>query len=1180
VGDVATARDIGVLGPLALGADGAVLGAKQSRLLAGLALEANRAVSADRLAVVLWGKDSAGGASATLHSHVSRLRRHLEQAGSGARVVTAGSGYRLEVETDGLDALAFEDLLRAGELRAALALWRGPAYADLADDDTAQAEAARLHALRLAAQEDLIDALIAQGRLAEALADLETLVRQHPYRDRLWAALILARYRAGRQAEALEAFQTYRRTLDTELGLEPSAVLLELQQRVLSHDPGLMPAAAEQQPAVMPPAEEPVAELKLVTVLLAGQRLEAHADPEDLAEAAEPVLTRLVEVVHQYGGTVLSARPSGVLAVFGAPAAAEDHALRACLAAEQMRSGLVAVAIESGEVLLRDVRSDSSHGYDAVGAPVEQTRRAQQLAPVGGVLVGPVAHRLVEGLVLSSRAEEPWRLLDEVVSTTAWDARAQRGLSSLVGRDDELGLLLDLAEQAAISGGRVAGLVGDPGVGKSRLAYELTTRVPPGWSVLTVAASPLDVAVPFQPLVPVLRELPEVPALAALLARPVEPEWQRLDPGVQRRRTITAIAELLLSQADAGPLLLLVEDAHWLDGETLAVLDVLVDRISSAAVLLVVTYRPEHDPGWANRSQFTLVRVDPLQSRHSAELAAVLLGDDPSVQALRAQLAGWTGGVPLFLEESVRELRETGTLSGQHGGYVLEQSAEPLRLPPRVHGVLAARIDRLPAQQKRLLQAASVVGAEGDLSLLAAVLGTGREQVEDDLPGLHRADLLYERRHRSERRFVFKHALVHDTAYASLPRSQRRALHGRAVDALDSPDQDDALERMAHHALHAERWAQAADLNRRAGERALQACAYREAIALLTKSLEAQRRLPPDPDREIDLLVSLRPALHATSQFDEAQAHLLRAEELAATRDRHGQLVRIVLHRCYVLHTRGHMAAALEANDRALALALEGDEPLLVAEARLALGQCRTMAGDPRPAVEALTPDMAARIAAPFERLGMAGTRPLFAWSLLAMSQAMLGDFDQADRSAAEAEAVAAMVQRPIDSVVAAWARGALELQRDRPDLALPVLRSAFALCADSGLPLMSRWITPPLAEALIAAGEHDEARALLTDMLSAGVAAKVPLWQAHAHLGLARLGTDATSHAQQAISLSEQWGYPLWGVIGRRLLAEATGSAAVAQEALHEAERIGAKPEQARLVALIASLVLEPATD
>ncbi len=1244
-------RDIAVLGPLLVGPDGVVLGDKQRRLLSALALAANRTVTLDRLMFTLWG-DAAGANAATAHSHISRLRRHLERACSGARIETAARGYRLVVEAAGMDALQFEDLLgrararkpidpeRLSELRTALGLWRGPAFTDLADDDEAQAEAARLEELRVGAYEDLADTLLDLGRPGEAQAELETLVRRYPYRDRLWSALILARYRAGRQAEALDAYQVYRRALDEELGLEPSAALVQLHRDVLEQAPHLLrpdpvPAPEIREPPPAPELREPagtgpVTELKLVTVLALaapdGRSLtdaltrrggDPPADPEQRAEALDALVARLVSVVHELGGTVLQADSSGVTSVFGAPAATEDHALRACVAAERLvhepaeTIGLqsLSAAIESGQVVLKAFRTDTAQGYDAVGSPVDRARAGQRTAPAGTVLVGPGTSRLTEGLLVTTPLgagpgpAEPggeWRALASVASSSTWEARARRGLTTFVGRERELSALLRLVDAVKAGSGQVVGVVGDPGVGKSRLVYELTRRVPALWAVQTVAANPLDVAVPFRPLLGPIADLrargrtssgpadrDRETALGSLLEvaeqSPALDAWERLDPGVRRRRTISAIADLLIDQAAEGPLLLVVEDAHWLDGESLAVLDTLVDRISSAQVLLVVTYRPEHDPGWSNRPQFELVRLSPLSVGESGELAGSLLGDHPSVAPLRRQLATWTGGVPLFLEESVRELLEGARLNGAPGHYVLDLDAPPLRLSARIHGVIAARIDRLPAGEKRLLQAAAVIGFEGDVTLLAAVLGVDPDQVDRDLPGLQRADLLFERRSRGRRHYVFKHALVLDTAYASLARSQRRLMHARVMDALaGDPDAygGTSLERLAYHATQAERWAESLDLNRRAGERALHRCAYLEAGALLTQALEAQRRLPPDVDREIELLIQLRPALHAVSDIDTALQHLVRAEELAANTGPDDRLVHILLNRAYLLVTRGDLREGVPVAERALDLAQRLGDPLLVAESRLAVGQGLVFGGDPAGTVAVLAPDMAVRMAAPLdERLGMAGTRPVFAQAWIAIATAMLGDFATAEEHVAHADRLGRLVDRPIDLVVGALARGVLELERERPLEALPALEVAQARCADAGMSLIGRWVTPVLAQALTELGEYERAEGWLLDVLRAGESSRVPLWETAGHVGLARVALAlgepdvAAEHATRAGELAAAWGYPATTVISLHLLARAADAsgqperaAALAAEALAEADRIGLRPEAARI--------------
>jgi tetratricopeptide (TPR) repeat protein len=607
--------------------------------------------------------------------------------------------------------------------------------------------------------------------------------------------------------------------------------------------------------------------------------------------------------------------------------------------------------------------------------------------------------------------------------------------------------------------------------------------------------------------------------------------------------------------------------------------------------LLVVTYRPEHDHGWGNRSQVSVLRVDPLTSKHAHALVGAMLGEHPSVLALRQQLADWTGGVPLFLEESVRALVETGTLHGEPGDFEMRAPSTTLRLPPRVQGVVAARIDRLTPSQKRLLQAAAVIGPEGPASLLVDVLRADPDDIGDDLAGVHRTELLYERRHGRERYFAFKHAIVQDVAYSSLPRARRRMWHNRVVEAIGSRNGDqlgDDIVRLAHHAMLAERWREAAELHGRAGALALDRCAYREAAALLERAIERQQRLPADADREIDLRLQLRPALHAMSDFDRMFAHLDRAESLAVENGDDRRQLLIVMHRSYLLDTRGHVAAAVAAAKRAANLAERIGEPMLIAEARLVMAQCLTFAGDPRRVVALIEQDQEVRAAAPLqERLGMAGTRPIFALVWMSIASATLGGFEAAERHLDAADNVAAEVDRPIDFAVAGLGRGVLELRRGRFEKAALVLDAARELCEEAGMPLIGKWIEPVLAEALALTGRVGEARSLLDRTYQAGQVHDVPLWQAGAALGYARAalaegdGPAARSAAAHAAALADTWEYREMYAVALRLGASAAAlegdveqAEAQARQAAKAARAIGARPEHARCGLVLADLL------
>ena len=1290
---------IGVLGPTRLG-DGHDPGTKQRKLLAALAAHANRPVTVDRLVHVLWGDAATAGSTATLHSHVSRLRRQLTASGVPARLLTDPGGYLLEVHADDLDALLFEELVRrardlgtgsegerADLLGRALALWRGEAYADVFEEDFAQAEAARLEELRVGAAEDRCEALVASGRHGEAVVELEALVRQHPMRERPRAALMLARYRSGRLAEALEVYSEFRGLLADELGLEPSAALQKLQADVLAQAPHLRaPTVPTPSQAPPPPLDSlsrvpygighPTAgsapdrgeqlagvprqsgpgpiERKVVTVLVAGldstsadhpadHPADDPVDPEDAAEALEPLLAVVVDAVHRYGGAVTALGTEGVTAMFGIPRATEDHALNACRAAAvaleraaELRGATLAIGVNSGEVLVQDVRTDVASGVGVVGPTVDRAHAARRLADAGtAVLSGDTLH-LTEGVVdtepldaarpTDATGPAAWCRLRSVAPTTTWEARARFGLSTLTGRERQLAVLGELMGQVGHGRGHVVGIVGEPGVGKSRLVYELARRVPAAWTVLTALGAALDVTTPFGAARPMVAQAlglspgssgattrtalqhrfggradgaaDPATALADLLGLEPEPgtaeDWTTLDPGIRRRRTVASVVDLLLESSQATPLLVVVEDAHWLDGESLAVVDSLADRISAAPVLLVVTYRPEYRPAWEHRSNVTLMPLEPLAGPDALALTSRLLGDHASVAELQVLLARWAGGVPLFIEETVRALADDGTLDGGQGALRLTQPVARLRLPSRVHGVVAARIDRLPAAEKHLLQAAAVVGVEASVPLLRDVLAGDPDEVDDALAGLLRSELLFERRRGSERRYAFKHAIVHEAAHASLPRGRRRALHARVVEAVKARyagELDEKRDLLGHHAFEAEQWAEAVDLLTTAGERAMHRCAYREAAVLLTRALEAQRRLPPDPTAEIDLLVRMRPALHVPCDFDGALTHLDRAEELATAAGDSPRLLAVSLHRSYVLDTRGHVEGALEAGEHALELAIRVDDPLRVVEARMAIGQALALSGDPGAAIPVLERDQELRRGRlRSERLGMGFSRALLASALVASCRAFLGEFEEARRAAEDAADLLTPAQRPLDVVAIRYAAAAILLERGVPEEAVPVLRSAYELCAETGMPLIAQWFQPRLGEALARSGHPAEGRTHLDQTVRAAERHEVPLWRSWALVGLMHAALaegkpdEARRHADEAAALAGRWRYPLTAVVARRLTATAdlasgdlVAAEAGARAALAAADDLGARPEHVR-AGLLLSAVLEPA--
>ncbi|MFQ5830561.1 MAG: adenylate/guanylate cyclase domain-containing protein, partial [Candidatus Methylomirabilia bacterium] len=510
-------------------------------------------------------------------------------------------------------------------------------------------------------------------------------------------------------------------------------------------------------------------ERKQVTVLFAdlkgSMELLADRDPEEARKLLDPVLERMMEAVHRYEGTVNQVMGDGIMALFGAPLAHEDHAVRACYAALRMQesvnryseevqhtSGLsiaIRVGVNSGEVVVRSVGSDLRMDYTAVGQTTHLAARLEQMAAPGMTLLSAHTLALVEGQVEVKplgqtrvkgleRAVEVYELAGAAPMRSRLHLAADRGLTRFVGRNAELEALGQALAKAGRGHGQVVAVIGEPGVGKSRLFWEFTrsdrTR---GWLLLESSSVSYGKATPYLPVVELLRSYFQVESkddgqkirekvtgktlgldpsfhrdlstFLWLLDAPVEdPQWQDLDPPQRRRRTVDSLKRLLLRESQVQPLLLILVNLHWIDSESQAFLDSFLESLPAATILFLVNYRPEYQHSWGSKTYYTQLRLDPLEPKNCQELLRGLLGDDASLQPLEHLLIAQTEGNPFFLEESVRGLVETDVLVGKRDGYRLARPVESIRVAATVQAVLAARIDRLTPEEKRLLQTASV----------------------------------------------------------------------------------------------------------------------------------------------------------------------------------------------------------------------------------------------------------------------------------------------------------------------------------------------------------------------------------------------------------------------------------------------------------------------------------------
>jgi predicted ATPase/MoxR-like ATPase len=625
--------------------------------------------------------------------------------------------------------------------------------------------------------------------------------------------------------------------------------------------------------------------------------LRVNLAPEDESVPRDP--TRLLEIagdkVQTFGGRVIELGRAGLQAAFGLDPL-EDAAQRAAYAVlaiqragararEQSTPALVSrIALHAGSFLvgrmgtLAQIDQDAKQGASALlatlvaAAPPDSAVVSRTVLPFlrrRFELSGPVAvGDGVEAHLLLNRADRP-----------AFDAQ----MSPFVGRESELGLLENRYSLAAQGFGQIVGIVGDPGVGKSRLVWEFLNRgAKDRGLVLETVALALGRPTPYLAIIDLLRScfgvetgetdaairdkvvqhladldpslVDLLPAFLALFDVPSEDRvWDGLDPVQRRRRTFDSIKRLMFRESERQPLVLVFEDAHWADSETQALLETVADILPVARVLILAAFRPEYEHGWGSRTFYTQVRVDPLRGEGVHQFLCDLLGEHPSLDSLRARLVERTGGNPFFLEETIRRLAETAVLAGERGAYRLARPVMSIAVPDTVQEVLAARMARLAQPAYEVLLSAAVVGRRVRHDVLAAVSGLSAETLDRGLELLQTREFLSETSLAEDREYIFRHALTQEVAYTSLPDEQRRALHARIAEALEthSPELTDTQpELFAQHYAEAGLVEKSVHYWGKAGRRSVARSAMAEAVAQRQKGLEQLALLPDTVERK------------------------------------------------------------------------------------------------------------------------------------------------------------------------------------------------------------------------------------------------------------------------------------------------------------------------------------------
>jgi class 3 adenylate cyclase/tetratricopeptide (TPR) repeat protein len=887
-------------------------------------------------------------------------------------------------------------------------------------------------------------------------------------------------------------------------------------------------------------------ERKQVTVLFAdlkgSMELLADRDPEEARAILDPVLEHMMEAVHRYEGTVNQVMGDGIMALFGAPLAREDHAVRACYAALRMQEAVqqsaeellrtqgvrvqIRVGLNSGEVVVRAIGSDLRMDYTAVGQTTHLAARMEQLATPGTILLAPDTLRLAEGYVqvkpLGPTAvkglAEPiavYELVGAGLARSRLQAAAARGLTKFVGRDGELETLRRTLDQAGSGRGQIVAIMGEPGVGKSRLVWEFGhSHRTAGWLVLETRSVSYGRATSYLPVIDLLKSYfgiearddprrvrekvagkvltleedlrPVLTPLLALLDVPLtDSQWEALDPTQRRQRILEAVKRLLLRESQEQPVLLVCEDLHWIDSETQALLDSLVESLPTARLLLLVNYRPEYEHHWGHKTYHTQLRLDPLPPESAEALLGALLGADPALAPLKRRLIARAEGNPFFVEESVRTLVESGVLVGERGSYRLLKPFESTQVPATVQAVLAARIDRLAPEDKRLLQAAAVIGKDLPYPLLQAIAELPSDALREGLARLQMAEFLYETSLFPDLEYTFKHALTHEVAYGSLLQGRRRALHARIVTAMESVYAERAAEqaeRLAHHALRAELWEKAVTYERQAGAKSEARSAHRQAAAYLEQAIMALEHLP-------DTAVTRRLAIDLRLELDRSllplaelpRAHLVE-QDLEGLAEALGDPLRLArVHTLMIRRYRqaGDYERCVEFAERALALASAVQDKSIQHNIMHQLGLAYFWLGSYRAALGCFRQVMKAPpVRGPFDLEPT--TYPVVARAWAAACLADQGELAEGTVLAEQALQAAAATQLPWDLAMTLQIQAELHLCTGAFARAVPVLERGVALCESAELVFFARRFLTILAYAYALTDRVAEALGLL----------------------------------------------------------------------------------------------------
>ena len=989
-----------------------------------------------------------------------------------------------------------------------------------------------------------------------------------------------------------------------------------------------------------------VGERKQVTVMFCDMEgftsLSEKLGPEAMYTLMDQVYEILIHKVHDFEGTVNEMTGDGIMALFGAPITLEEapqRAIRSAMAihkemgifSDKMRHEKedipplkMRIGIHTGPVVVGTLGNDLRVEFKAVGDTVNLASRVESLAVPGGTYVTEETFRLTEGLFrfealgqkeIKGRKEPVslYRVIAPSTRRTRFDVSAERGLTPFVGRERELELILDGFQRAKAGRGLAFSIIAEAGLGKSRLLYEFRKAIA-NEDVTFLEGKCLSYGrgVAYYPVIDILKasfdirqgdgdsvikekvkrsleivgaeEATTLPYLLELLSvKESGLDKIPLSPEAKKDRLMEAIKGITLKGSEIRPVILAYEDLHWIDKSSEDQLKHLLESIPVARVLMIFTYRPEFVHTWGGKSFHTQITLNRLSNREALMMISHLLGRDQIDSRLEDLILEKTEGVPFFIEEFIRSLRDLKIIERKGTKYYLAKATQDVIIPATIHDVIMARVDTLSETAKGVLHTGSVAGREFSHDLIRRVTGIPEQELLSYLSVLKDSELLYERGIYPQSTYIFKHALTREVVYDSILTTRKKELHeeiGKAIEEIYSERFEEFSELLAYHSFRGEDWERAQRYNRHAGLKALSLSAYKEAQGYFEKALESLTKLSRTRDRilqEIDLHFSMRAALFPLGRHEEWVEHVRAAEPLAKEVGDKARLANCYNYLSTHLWTRGRHKEAIKLCEEGLGLAQSVGDFSVCISLMFHLGIPLLYTGLYKRQVE-LHREVAERLSGPaiFERHGLAGLPSVLARALLSWSLAELGEFEEAEERGLQGIEIAEQAKNLFSTTFAYACVGAAYLLHGKLDGAIKMLEKALALCREANVLSAFSFTAANLGHAQSLLGHPDHALPIVAEAVRPQKISFSIVPSAYPLTALAeayRLQGDtekAIQNAEEALSIFRQngeRGFAAWALYylakvqfdgGPEQVQQSTQSYRQAKE---QAEELGMKP-------------------